>query len=236
MLKRYYFLDEAADYLSSQSGQRITLDNVFELVVRGEIRLCVWFEGEVIACTNDPESFDGIKIFPDIRCSFRGYIQIPKSCVSVNWKISLFDGIKIIEAIEVLEGDPENGLPPFPEFFWGLFFTSKIDVLTIHRPFHPELSTCESLLIPAQDILALTAKRGKETTLTDRAETTYLNIIGGLLDLMLGKSPAGKPHSVFENQSKIIESLLAHYEGKQGISSRTLEEKFAEAKRRLKSN
>lgn len=67
----------------------------------------------------------------------------------------------------------------------------------------------------------------------ERAETTYLNIIGAMLALMLGKSPAGKPQSVFDNQAAIITTLLGHYEGKPGISARTLEEKFAAAKRSL---
>ncbi len=67
----------------------------------------------------------------------------------------------------------------------------------------------------------------------ERAETTYLNIIGGLVALMLGKSPAGKAQSVFDNQAAIIAALLGHHDGKPGISARTLEEKFAAAKRSL---
>ncbi len=67
----------------------------------------------------------------------------------------------------------------------------------------------------------------------ERAETTYLNIIGAMLALMLGKSPAGKPQSVFDNQAAIIAALLGHHEGKPGISARTLEEKFAAGKRSL---
>ncbi len=67
----------------------------------------------------------------------------------------------------------------------------------------------------------------------DRAETTYMNIIGGLLALMLGKSPAGKAQSVYESQAAIISAMLAHHEGKPGIAARTLEEKFAAAKRSL---
>lgn len=67
----------------------------------------------------------------------------------------------------------------------------------------------------------------------ERAETTYLNIIGGLVELMLGKSPAGKVQSVFDNQAAIIDALLGHHSGKPGISPRTLEEKFAAAKRSL---
>lgn len=69
-----------------------------------------------------------------------------------------------------------------------------------------------------------------------RAESTYLNIIGGLLGLMLGKSPAGIAQSVFQNQGAVISALLAHYGDKPGISDSTLENKFAEANRSIKSN
>lgn len=70
----------------------------------------------------------------------------------------------------------------------------------------------------------------------ERSETTYLNIIGAMLALMLGKSPAGKAQSVFESQAAIIGALLGHHEGKPGISARTLEEKFAAGKRSLNGN
>lgn len=69
-----------------------------------------------------------------------------------------------------------------------------------------------------------------------RAETTYLNIIGGLLGLMLGKNSADKPNSVYIDQSSIISGLLGHYIGTPGIAPSTLEQKFAEAKRSIKSN
>ncbi len=73
----------------------------------------------------------------------------------------------------------------------------------------------------------------KMNTPGERAETTYLNIIGAMLALILGKSPGGKPQSVFANQTAIINALLGHYEGKPGISARTLEDKFAAANRSL---
>lgn len=67
----------------------------------------------------------------------------------------------------------------------------------------------------------------------ERSVTTYLNIIGGLLDVMLGTSPSGKKQSVYENQAAIISALLGRFEGKPGMSKRTLEDKFAEANRTL---
>ncbi len=68
-----------------------------------------------------------------------------------------------------------------------------------------------------------------------KAETTYLNIIGGLLGLMLGKTPSGQKGSIYGSQEAIISALLGHYNGKQGISPTTLENKFAEANRSIKA-
>jgi hypothetical protein len=70
----------------------------------------------------------------------------------------------------------------------------------------------------------------------ERAQATYLNIIGALLGLMLGKSPAGQPYSIFGSQAAVISALLGNYSDKAGITARTLEDKFAEAKRCLKSS
>lgn len=69
-----------------------------------------------------------------------------------------------------------------------------------------------------------------------RSESTYLNIVGGLLNLLLGKSPAGTPYSSFHNTESIISALVAHYQGQPGISERTLSAKFAAARRHLSSS
>jgi len=69
-----------------------------------------------------------------------------------------------------------------------------------------------------------------------RAETTYLNIIGGLLSIILGKSPDNKKYSVFNSQEAIITAMLGHHEGKPGISARTMEEKFAAANKSIKTS
>lgn len=68
-----------------------------------------------------------------------------------------------------------------------------------------------------------------------RAETTYLNIVGAMLELMLGKSDAGRAHSIFTSQAAIIDALTGHNPNKDGISKTTLEAKFADARRRLNS-
>jgi hypothetical protein len=69
-----------------------------------------------------------------------------------------------------------------------------------------------------------------------REETTLLNITGALLSLLIGSTPAGKPQSVFRSQAAVIDAMLVTHAGKPGISARTLEEKFAEAKRSLSAS
>lgn len=75
-----------------------------------------------------------------------------------------------------------------------------------------------------------------DSKVSPRGEGTYLNIIGGLLTLLLGNSPSGKPYSSFKTVESIISALLAHHEGRPGISERTLWAKFTEAKRHLNAN
>ncbi|MEL4887360.1 hypothetical protein N6P31_09785 [Pectobacterium betavasculorum] len=72
--------------------------------------------------------------------------------------------------------------------------------------------------------------------ITDRAEATYLNIVGGMLDLMLGQSPAGIAYSTFRTQDAIVSALIAHYGGAMGIAERTLQGKFALARRKLRDS
>lgn len=95
---------------------------------------------------------------------------------------------------------------------------------------HEILAERDALRLERDQLRALIDKMGEPG---ERAETTFLNIIGALLGLLLGKTPAGKPQSVYDSQASIISALLAHYGNKPGIAPRTLEEKFAAAKKRL---
>ena len=72
-----------------------------------------------------------------------------------------------------------------------------------------------------------------EHEVSPRSEGTYLNIVGGLLGLLLGKSPSGKPYSSFETMESVISALLAHHAGRPGMAERTLWAKLAQARRHL---
>lgn len=62
-----------------------------------------------------------------------------------------------------------------------------------------------------------------------RAETTYLTIIGVLLELVR------TPRSGRDSDAAVIRELIDNYSDKPGISKTTLEAKFADARRRLLS-
>lgn len=87
-----------------------------------------------------------------------------------------------------------------------------------------------------KQISVLEAKDKAGTEPSERSEKTYLNIIGGLLALLLGKSPTGKPQSVFENQSAVISALLGHYGHVKGMGDSNLEKTLAQANKTLKDS
>lgn len=64
-----------------------------------------------------------------------------------------------------------------------------------------------------------------------RTESTDLRIIGALLVLMLGRTASGKRASVYETQTAIVDALMAHNPDRAGFSKRTLETRFADARR-----
>lgn len=66
---------------------------------------------------------------------------------------------------------------------------------------------------------------------SERSEVGYLRVIGALLETILGVSPSGKPNSVFNSQASIVDSITVNYEGVYGLGKRSLDEKFAAARR-----
>lgn len=102
-----------------------------------------------------------------------------------------------------------------------------------------QLEASNSLLVERESFLAWSKEVSDEAerhSLLDtvavgaRAETSFNHIIGALVQLMLDKSPGGTPYSVFTTQTAIIEQLETHFPNVQGISKRTLEDKFKKGK------
>ncbi len=106
----------------------------------------------------------------------------------------------------------------------------QLQVRNIHVAHQELLDELRAAGLERESLKALLKSQSK---LSNRSELVYLHIIGAMLALMLGNSPSGKPHSVFRNQSAIVSALTAHFDKLPGITKRTLDEKFATAKRSL---
>ncbi|WP_456412174.1 hypothetical protein [Thiolapillus sp.] len=79
------------------------------------------------------------------------------------------------------------------------------------------------------------------TPLPQRTETSYLNMIAALLDVItegipsVEETPSGLigPAAEFKSEAKLISAIAHHYRGIDGLSKRNLEQKFPAAKRNL---
>ncbi|PXX07516.1 hypothetical protein C8R27_1513 [Nitrosomonas ureae] len=138
MLKRYYSIEEAAEFLTSEHKQTITRMDVLTLARHGDVRLCTWFDGriELGVCDNDP-----INPSADLEdtFSFIGYIQIPKDAITPSGGEVSFHPEDSIE-IMFYKGPPIAGIT-FP------WFLNQIT------------SNCDNAVIPAQDLINLSQKK-----------------------------------------------------------------------------
>lgn len=107
----------------------------------------------------------------------------------------------------------------------------KAELEHCHRKLQALQESHDGLLKQASHIPACS-----QCPITERAESTYLNIVGGMLDLMLGQSPAGMAYSSFRTQEAVVSALIAHHSGAMGITERTLNGKFALARRKLRDS
>ncbi len=69
----------------------------------------------------------------------------------------------------------------------------------------------------------------------ERSETTYLNIIAGLVRLLTPSPVQDLAGARYDSQAALIQALLDAFPSSQGISRRTLEERFASANRSIES-
>lgn len=69
---------------------------------------------------------------------------------------------------------------------------------------------------------------------TDETKAAHYLIIGSLIAITAGKSPNGQVQSIYKNQSAMVEEITSRFAKIPGLSKRTLDRKFAQARRCLK--
>lgn len=150
----------------------------------------------------------------DLRMWMSQYYPEQKPPFLFDQKTNLFDGINIGTYL-ALQADRE---------------ALQLQVKKISTAYRELTTELEAIGLEKENIRLILNSNKK---VSDRSETAYLHIIGAMLTLLLGHSPSGKPHSVFRSQSAIVDALIAHHKELSGVSKRTLDEKFAAAKRSL---
>ncbi|WP_130905529.1 hypothetical protein [Pseudomonas sp. Sample_22] len=84
---------------------------------------------------------------------------------------------------------------------------------------------------PAFNQQALSAQLGAFEAPSEASAFVHYMIIGALLTVMLGKSSSGQLRSVYKNQTAVVEAITTQFPDVPGLSKRTLDRKFAQARR-----
>lgn len=66
---------------------------------------------------------------------------------------------------------------------------------------------------------------------SESSASVHHTIIGALLAVMLEKSKTGQPRSIYKNQAAVVDAITTLFPGIPGLSKRTLDRKFAQARR-----
>jgi hypothetical protein len=103
-MRRYLSVFEAAEHLSARTGDRIDFRAVADMAMRGEIRLCFYFNG-------------GLNYFPELspweyseeyceRHRFRGYLRIPPDRIDANpeW-LEFYCTREAVESLHQVDGE-----------------------------------------------------------------------------------------------------------------------------------
>lgn len=162
MLKRYYGLSEAADFLSSEHKRQIGISDVMEMAARGEIRLCLWCDG-LLAVFEHQEPGNPPRLLKNAG-SFRGYIHIPPLAIVPRGGECKFEPVLIAEEVPPAQGvdRPVIGDHQFIGFIGSHEYFLQLGAAGLRSalasgsvlpiPFTP---TIDEMVIPAADLLAL---------------------------------------------------------------------------------
>ncbi len=213
-------------------GKVLTLKGVWDLPMLGTERLDIEHEYQML--TNGPEitlkGLDGALVEGEdgVICQLQERFSHADPFCN-NYKLSDFEK-KIVAAGTItedrlLEKKKERANRPYnhPGNYYPAGGLPRDSFLVVRS----------QALIDLQERLS-SKDSAKKKPLGIRAETTYLNIIGALLEVITGESPGISKHPDFSSEAKLI-GHLSNF-GIPGLSKTTLELKFAEAKRSIISN
>jgi hypothetical protein len=116
----------------------------------------------------------------------------------------------------------------------GAYLALKADLDAAERALEKMRQTYRALMQEMTDQARrqeLSGQGGAFEAPSDVSTSVYFMIIGALLAIMLGKSKSGLLQSIYRTQTAIVDAITTQFPGVPGLSKRTLDRKFAEARR-----
>lgn len=108
------------------------------------------------------------------------------------------------------------------------FALNELEILRRH------LASLEQEISPHRKPNKNSARSHSETnTIRDTDPAILYRIIGSLLAVCVGKSKNGRVQSIYKNQAALVDAITLEFAQTPGLSKRTLDRKFAEARRHL---
>lgn len=95
---------------------------------------------------------------------------------------------------------------------------------------HGELLSANEKEEPFDVWMSFFQKRDFDKNIGDRAERTYITVIGALLEVISGNSPGMVKHPDFKCEAKLIDHFISF--NISGLSKSTLKNKFSKAKKK----
>lgn len=226
MLKRYYTVLEAAEFLSEQTRTSIGSRDVIELAAREDLRFCFWVDKPI-------QAFDFFETPLPFCYEFRGYVQILPIYISPGSKEFEITKIrKVVEVIEEKASVPPNG-KPIPSLTFGdngsTYGSSRSVYFATMNGLLNEVSTeqefiqhgtfrlsIEDIFVPAVDLLRLRASEGYLGALASapwpKHETEKLRALRTAAVRFWSNYDPNDPTTAPKNEA-VIEWLETEYKG-----------------------
>lgn len=230
MLKRYYTLAEASEFLARERNEPfIAGRDIVECAARGELRLCFWFDGELGRFAMDERL--AYRLTEGVG-AFIGYLEIlgiddPSANHFQFAATNLIEPVEEVPDFMVSLKESLNRPSVVSNDILGGYNAITSPSGSMHVPFDVSI---EQVLVPAADLLALRGTGKVVEKVNPRKVTTLHNIIGALLTEY---KLTGKDGPLA--QAEIIEDFENRYGGLEGISKPSMENAFSAANQNLKA-
>lgn len=231
MLKRYCNIEDAAEFLTSDTGEKINEKDVLDLAARGLISLCMQFDGRIELSCYNPDTFSELEPMI-INKRFKGYIKISQETIPLNKKEF---GVYYAEIIEALDsGSKEENWLAHSKTRVAARPIKSFDEKTNEVEYGVFIIDTEEALIPTQDLLDFRAKNKEieklaadsEKPLSTKERNSLLIIIGLMAKDAYGDD-LSKPYTLTKEIKAAAENLGIR------ISDDTIASKLKEARKVL---